>query len=131
MSGSDGAVEQGRAQRRHQPRHPRRDHRRPAVALDGLRDGAANRIGASVDGDAVHVGVDQEARWRRVLAVHAHSSGGNQLVGRATAGDAGPRQEAVQAFLVAARPLDGVLASVRSRSIRGVGRWSSDSRPKT
>src|SRR6266851_1250321 len=38
MGGPDGAVEQRGAQRGHQPRHPRRDHSRPAIAIDGLRE---------------------------------------------------------------------------------------------
>ena len=38
MGGPDGAVEQRRAQRGHQPRHPRRDHSRPAVVVNGLRE---------------------------------------------------------------------------------------------
>ena len=36
MGGPDGAVEQRGGKRGHQPRHPRRDHSRPAVAVDGL-----------------------------------------------------------------------------------------------
>jgi hypothetical protein len=38
MSRPDGAVEQRGAQRRHQPRHPRRDHSRPAIVVNGLRE---------------------------------------------------------------------------------------------
>ena len=36
VCGPDGAVEQRGAQRGHQPRHPHRDHRRPAVVVNGL-----------------------------------------------------------------------------------------------
>jgi len=38
MSRPDGAVEQRSAQRGHQPRHPRRDHSRPAIVVNGLRE---------------------------------------------------------------------------------------------
>jgi hypothetical protein len=38
VGGPDGAVEQRGAQRGHQPRHPRRDHSRPAIVVDGLRE---------------------------------------------------------------------------------------------
>ena len=38
MSGSDGAVKQRGTQRRHQPRHPRLDHARPSVVVNGPRE---------------------------------------------------------------------------------------------
>jgi hypothetical protein len=38
MGGPDGAVEHRPTQRGHQPQHPRRDHRAPAVAVNGLRE---------------------------------------------------------------------------------------------
>jgi len=73
--------------------------------------------GPAVHGDLVDLRVDENAGRRRSLTVHAHRAGRDQLIGGATAGHAGSREEAVQAFLVRTLSVDGVLASSR-----GVGR---------
>ena len=73
--------------------------------------------GPAVDGDVVDLRVDEKAGRRRSLPVDAHSAGSDQVIGGATAPHTGSREEAIQAFLVRALSLDGVLSSSR-----GVGR---------
>ena len=72
---------------------------------------------SAVDGDAVDIRVDQPPRGGNSFSVDAHHAGSDQLIGGATARNAGSCEEAIQAFLVRARSLDVALVSSR-----GVGR---------